>query len=155
MKITFVFIITMIGLSACQTISQIVPTSVPDINFPDTPTVAPTIFVPPTSTPLSQSTPFLLPSDLISPENIQGLQELAILGKGKINNFRYSQDGKLLALATMRGIYIYDAQTFMEKKYIPTEDSVNFVAFSPDGKTIASTFRKGSVQLWQVSSGGY
>jgi WD40 repeat protein len=53
----------------------------------------------------------------------------------------------------MRGIYIYDAQTLFEKKYIPTDDSVNCVAFSPDGKTIASTFRKGSVRLWQVSSG--
>ena len=53
----------------------------------------------------------------------------------------------------MRGIYLYDAHTFVEKKYVPTDDSVNCVAFSPDGTILASTFSSGSVRLWQVSTG--
>src|SRR5919109_3940561 len=164
-NITCIFLTTLFALSACQAGSHTVISPTPGISVSDEPTMTPTIFVPPTetvtstatqtptSTPLSYSTPFRLPSKSISPENIEHIQELAIFGKGKINNFRYSPDGKLLAVATMRGIYIYDAQTLFEKKYIPTDDSVNCVAFAPDGKTIASTFRKGSVRLWQVSSG--
>ena len=164
-NITCIFVTTLFALSACQAGSHPVISPTPGNSVSDEPSMTPTSFVSPTetltptatqtptSTPLSYSTPFRLPSNSISPENLEHIQELAILGKGKINNFRYSTDGKLLAVATMRGIYIYDAQTFLEKKYIPTDDSENCVAFSPDGKTIASSFRGGSVRLWQVSSG--
>jgi WD40 repeat protein len=163
MKIAIYTFILLVGLCACQANSQIATTSTPGSHVAALPTATPTIFFPPTNTPtatvtptntpLSYSTPFHLPPNSISPENIEDLQELAILGKGKINNFRYSPDGKLLVVATTRGIYIYDAQTFLEKKYIPTDDSVNCLAFSPDGATIASTFRRGAVRLWQLSSG--
>lgn len=160
-NISCIFIF-LVGLSACQTSSQIVATPAATVILPST-TATPTVFAHPTGTgaptatptvtPLAYSTPIRYPSTLISPENIQDLQELAVLGKGKVNSFRYSSDGKLLAVATMKGIYIYDAQTFIEKKYIRTDDAVNSVAFSPDGKTIASTFQKGAVRLWQLSTG--
>jgi WD40 repeat protein len=163
MKNALYTFIILVGLCACQSNSQIVKTATPGSDVPAVSTATPTIFVTPTSsstptpiptnTPNLYSTPFLVPSEQISIENVQKLQELAVFGKGTVNNFGYSGDGQLLALATTRGVYIYDSQTFLEKKYIPTDSSVNSVAFSPDGKVVAATSAKGSVQTWQVSDG--
>src|SRR5215211_972503 len=109
---------TLIGISACQANAHVVMTPTLGSQVPGV-TSTPTIVVTPTSTatptaiptnrPLFYSTPFSLPSDVISSENIEGLHELAVFGKGKVNNFSYSPDGKFLAVATMRGIYLYDA----------------------------------------------
>lgn len=156
-------LIAFLGLYGCHTASQVaVTTSTSTIDVSETPTSIPTIQVtatntsPPTATatntPLFYSTPFILPSELITAENIHDLRELAVFGKGTVNNFSYSPDGELLAVATMRGIYLYDAFTFVEKKHITTDDSANSVAFSPDGAILAVTFARGSVQLWDVSS---
>ena len=63
----------------------------------------------------------------------------ARLGKGKINEVKYSTDGTRLAVASSIGIWIYDAQTGEELELIRGHTSgVNSVSFSPDGTTIAS-----------------
>ncbi len=63
------------------------------------------------------------------------------LGKGKVNDIQFSPDDTLLAVATDIGIWIYDVQTGAEKKLIKVTprgvQTVNCIAFSPDGKTLA------------------
>jgi WD40 repeat protein len=67
----------------------------------------------------------------------------ARLGKGKINEIKYSPDGTRLAVASSIGIWIYDAQTGEELELIRGHTSgVNSVSFSPDGST------------WDANTGG-
>ena len=64
----------------------------------------------------------------------------ARFGKGGINDITCTTDGALLAVASQIGIWIYDVQT--AAKNLPwltgNNGSVDRVAFSPDGRTLAS-----------------
>ena len=121
----------------------------------------------------------MLLSTSFAQDNIQiGLPEGAIarLGKGGINIMRFSPDGDLLAVGTDIGVWLYDVQTGKET-YIPrinasqsnpfrpildeekpvafTEGAgqVNTLAFSQDGKTLASRgLGDAVIQLWYVDT---
>ena len=107
-----------------------------------------------------------------------GLPEGAIarLGKGGINIMRFSPDGTRLAVGTDVGLWLYDVPNGNET-YIPrviarqsqpfhdlpdgqepvafTEGAgqVNALAFSPDGKTLASSgLNNPIIQLWDVNT---
>ncbi|MBI1929061.1 hypothetical protein HYR99_33045 [Candidatus Poribacteria bacterium] len=87
-----------------------------------------------------------------------GLPDGAIgrLGKGEIGGrdrgVAFSPNGKILAVATSIGIWLYDAQTYQEIDLLAGHTShVNAVAFSPDGKLLASASDDTTVKLWDVS----
>ena len=63
---------------------------------------------------------------------------IARLGKGAVNEIVYSPDGKLLAVATYAGIWLYDVETTQELVLMDATNEVQTVAFSPDGMTLAS-----------------
>ena len=76
------------------------------------------------------------------------------LGKCNINELAYSPDGKLLAVASSIGVWLYDAQTYQERAVLTGHtDGVLSVAFSPDGQTLASGSRDDTVRLWDVATG--
>ena len=63
----------------------------------------------------------------------------ARLGKGWISDVTYSPDGKLLAVASPIGIWLYDVHSGQELKLITGHTGrVYSVVFSPDGQTLAS-----------------
>ena len=80
----------------------------------------------------------------------------ARLGKGGAHALTCSPDGALLAVASHLGIWIYDIQTSEELSLFTGHNgSVNRIAFSPDGRTLASGggMFDGTIRLWDVSTG--
>ncbi len=103
----------------------------------------------PTATPVSHRQDIAV----ISPENAGRVIQLARWGKGRVNEVAYSPDGRLLAVASSLGIYLYDAEGLEEVRFIETAAWVNSIAFSPDGEMLASGARDGTVNLWRVADG--
>ena len=83
------------------------------------------------------------------PENAK-----ARLGKGEIREMQYSADGKFLAVATDIGIWLYDTTTYQEVALLTAHTkAVKCLAFSPDGKILASGSDDNTIRLWSVDTG--
>lgn len=92
--------------------------------------------------------------DVAAPAYVRwGLPEgaTARLGKGEITDIKFAPDGSRFAVATSIGIWLYDAQTGTELAlWIGHQKSVNAIAFSPDGSTLASGDEGSELRLWHV-----
>ncbi len=97
-----------------------------------------------------QSTPVVTPRQAIDGENTERLRLLAHWGKGLLLDIKWSPDGRLLAMGTATGIYLYDPQLHEEAGYLETTAQVWELVFSPDGQTLAANLVDGRVQLWQA-----
>ena len=76
------------------------------------------------------------------------------LGKGSISEVKYSPDGTKLGVLSAIGIWIYDAQTGEELNLLAGHrGAVLSIAFSPDGRTLATGNDDGTVRLWDVETG--
>ena len=79
------------------------------------------------------------------------------IGKGTItgrNPIALSPDGSRLAVASTIGIWIYDTATSKEIALLTGHTGrVYSVAFSPDGKTIASGSEDTTIRMWDVKTG--
>ena len=87
-------------------------------------------------------------------ETLDGLPFGAVrrIGNGGINTMLFSPDGSLLAVGTDIGLRLYEVST-RRKMDIPKKDfsQVNSLAFSHDGKILASTGVSNPViQLWDI-----
>ena len=81
----------------------------------------------------------------------------ARIGKGFMaGNIAFSPDSNRLAVPTSIGIWIYDAYKREEVSLLmgPT-DSIDSVAFSPDGSRLASSSDGDTVHLWDINTGTY
>ncbi len=124
-------------------------TPVPTLTSTPTATSVPT----PTPRPVFASTPVPHPVVALSPRNAREVVQLARWGKGTVNEVAWSPNQQLLAVASSLGVYLYDAKTLEEVRFFETEAWVNSIAFSPDGRLLASGSGDGTVQLWRVESG--
>ncbi len=83
------------------------------------------------------------------PEVIQ----LSATGQGRALAVAYSPTGEILAIGTSIGIYYYDSTTLELIRFVPTETWVRAIAFSPDGRWLASGSYDATVRLWNVRDG--
>jgi WD40 repeat protein len=73
------------------------------------------------------------------------------LGKGVAGQVAYSPDGKLLAVAGSFGIWLYDAHALDEVGLLQGHAyGVPCIAFSSDGKLLASSGWDETIRLWDV-----
>ena len=78
----------------------------------------------------------------------------ARIGKGFISgNIAFSPDSNLLAVPTSIGIWIYDAYKREEVRLVTGyTDTVECIAFSPDGSLLASGSDDDTVHLWDINT---
>ena len=75
------------------------------------------------------------------------------IGKGQINDVKFSSDGKLLVVASSVGIWLYDVNTGKELDLLTEHTgTVNTLVFSPDGKTFASGGGDAIIHLWDLTT---
>ena len=77
----------------------------------------------------------------------------ARLGKGWITDMAFSPDGSQLAVACSIGIWLYNINTGTEDAFLKGHSElVTSVAYSPDGKTLASGSSDWTIRLWDVGN---
>lgn len=78
---------------------------------------------------------------------------LAASGYDRANTLAFSPNGRILAVGSSLGIYLYDSRTLGEIRFIPAETWVRSLAFSPDGGVLATGSYDQTVRLWRVVDG--
>ncbi|MDE0638627.1 MAG: hypothetical protein OXI43_22535 [Candidatus Poribacteria bacterium] len=84
-----------------------------------------------------------------------GLPEgtIARLGKGWVTDMAFSPDGNQLAVACSIGVWLYNVRTGTEEAFLKGGmELVNSVAYSPDGKILASGSNDWTIRIWDVEN---
>lgn len=88
----------------------------------------------------------------VAPETAGELAELARIGLGELRGAAYSPDGRLVAVASSLGVYLYDA-LLGEARLIEMEDGAVGAAFMPDGQTLAVMESGPTIHLLSLADG--
>ena len=76
------------------------------------------------------------------------------LGKGSINDIKFSPDGTRFAVATTIGVWMYDAQTGKEISLFKGDrQDIKGVAFSKGGRFLVGANSAGGVPRWNATTG--
>jgi len=104
---------------------------------------------------LTPNRPYALPSAPITAENADRLSVVGVLAnRGAPRALARSPDGRLLAVGTAHGVYLHDARTLAERRFLEAPP-VELVSFSPDGRLLAAYAASDShqVRVWRLDDG--
>jgi WD40 repeat protein len=104
---------------------------------------------------LVPDSPYALPSVPITPENADRASLVGrMAGLGQPSTLASAPDGRMLAVGTSRGVYLYDAQTLAQRRFLEAP-AVTFVSFSPDGRRLAAYIASvpHQVRVWRLDDG--
>ena len=121
--------------------------------FAQTATPAPGEAAKPTITPTAPPLALSEPKQPMTPQNAAQVRQLVRWGKGSAEGLAYSPDGRQLAVASGLGVYLYDAESLAETRFISTEVIAMRVAFSPDGQVLAHGSSSGLITLRDAQTG--
>ncbi len=105
--------------------------------------------------PVATATPILSNLQPITMENADRLQLIQEIGTGIITDAAWSPDGKTIALAGVKGIWLHDAHDLKaEARLLPASynSATRRLTFSPDSQWIAAT-NGDDVLVWDTTSG--
>ncbi len=104
---------------------------------------------------LAASQPYALPDAPITTANADQLGLVGILAnRGEPRALAKSPNGRLLALGTTRGVYLHDARTLAEQRFLDAPP-VRLVSFSPDGRLLAVYAESAlhQTRVWRLDDG--
>lgn len=77
----------------------------------------------------------------------------ARLGKGQVNDIKFSPDGIRFAVATTIGVWMYEAKTGKELSLLKGDrQDIKGIAFSTDGSTLTGANSEGEISRWDVDT---
>jgi WD40 repeat protein len=97
-------------------------------------------------TPLPQLT------EVITGENINQIQQIAVWGTGKVHQMAVSRDGLRLVVGTGIGAFLYDSTTYEEKAVLPTPYPVESIAFSFDNQYIVLGQTNQTIDIYNATT---
>ncbi len=84
---------------------------------------------------------------------VGAFQEFAKLGRGFLTEIAVSPDGTILAAGSGIGIWLYDAATLNPIVLLEGHTRpVQGIAWSPDGRFLASASQDGNVKIWDIEN---
>ena len=119
------------------------PTSEPSTTSQATPSPEPK--------PVLLNTPYVKNLIQLKTDNVAQLQEVARLGMGRLMQASWSNDNKLVAIASSAGVFIWDASGLVQ--YFTPAEWATSVTFSPDDQILAVGLGNGDIQLWNWRNG--
>ena len=122
----------------------------------------------PTTPPNTTSIPSVPDAQKITLENAMHVSHLARLYEGFFTaQSAWSPDGRWLALPSAYGVYLFEAQTLTQVRFIEESEHVERIGFSPDSERLATSTRRAvpwypetptpladnTLRVWRVSDG--
>lgn len=122
-------------------------TSTPEPTFTLTPTPTETIQWDQRGLSL---TPIPIFNEIITADNVNRVDALAVWGNGKANTLAVSPDGSTLAVGTGIGVTLYDSTNFRTLTTLVTPYSVQSISLSSDDQFIALGQYQGTIDVYEL-----
>ncbi|KAL7802847.1 putative wd40 protein [Trichoderma afarasin] len=81
---------------------------------------------------------------------IAGTQKYCFKANGSVNRFAFSPDDQFLAVGHRSGTTIWDLATYRVSN--ESSNPADSIAYSPDSRTLASTYRGDAIELWDLDA---
>ncbi len=157
-KISLLLLLTALLLSGCELLPQPEPfvTGTPWPTFTPLPSSTPLPTATFTPTPYVAGlagTPAAQSSAVISERNLKKLAQLNRIGQGLPNALAWSEDGSLLAVASTRGLSLYDGNTLELLRTTDINAGPRSLDFFSDGDFVLCGNSDGSLSIWETATG--